>query len=52
MITAMCRGGNSYVIRVPRDEMARVGVRPDELVQVDIRPVEIRSRLPVTFSRS
>lgn len=46
MITTIRRSGNSFIIRVPREEMARVGVQPDEYVHVDIRPVEIRPKLP------
>ena len=46
MITTIRRSGNSFVIRVPRQEMARAGVKVGECVQVDIRPVEIRPKLP------
>jgi antitoxin component of MazEF toxin-antitoxin module len=46
MITTIRRSGNSFIIRVPREEMARLGVEVDEYVQVDIRPVEIRPKLP------
>lgn len=45
MITTIRRSGNSFIIRVPREEMERVGVRPDEHVLVDIRPIEIRPTL-------
>ena len=45
MLGKIVRSGNSFVIRVPREEMERVGVRVDEYVTVDIHPVEIRPRL-------
>jgi antitoxin component of MazEF toxin-antitoxin module len=45
MITTIRKSGNSFVIRVPREEMERAGVKPDEHVLVEIRPVEIRPRL-------
>jgi antitoxin component of MazEF toxin-antitoxin module len=45
MITTIRRSGNSFVIRVPREEMERAGVKPDEHVLVEIRPIEIRPRL-------
>jgi antitoxin component of MazEF toxin-antitoxin module len=45
MITTIRRSGNSFVIRVPREEMERVGVKPDEHVLVEIRPIEIRPKL-------
>ncbi|HLZ31505.1 MAG TPA: hypothetical protein VKV73_29655 [Chloroflexota bacterium] len=45
MITTIRRSGNSFVIRVPREEMERAGVQVDEHVLVEIRPVEIRPRL-------
>lgn len=38
MITTIRKSGNSFVIRVPREEMDRVGVQPDEHVLVEIRP--------------
>ncbi|MDQ6672107.1 MAG: hypothetical protein M3069_15420 [Chloroflexota bacterium] len=45
MITTIRKSGNSFVIRVPREEMERVGVKPDEHVLVEIRPIEIRPKL-------
>ena len=45
MITTIRRSGNSFVIRVPREEMERLGVVVDELVAVEIHPVDIRPRL-------
>ena len=45
MITTIRKSGNSFVIRVSREEMERVGVRPDEHVLVEIRPIEIRPKL-------
>jgi antitoxin component of MazEF toxin-antitoxin module len=43
------RSGNSFVIRVPREEMERIGVAPDEYVEVQIRAVDVRPRLTVTL---
>jgi antitoxin component of MazEF toxin-antitoxin module len=45
LITIIRKSGNSFVIRVPREEMERAGVRPDEHVLVEIRPIEIRPKL-------
>jgi antitoxin component of MazEF toxin-antitoxin module len=45
MITTIRKSGNSFVIRVPREEMERAGVKPDEHVLVEIRPIEIRPTL-------
>lgn len=45
MITTIRKSGNSFVIRVPREEMERAGVQVDEHVLVEIRPIEIRPRL-------
>jgi len=45
LITTIRKSGNSFVIRVPREEMDRIGVQPDEHVLVEIRPVEIRPKL-------
>jgi antitoxin component of MazEF toxin-antitoxin module len=45
VITTIRRSGNSFVIRVPREEMERVGVGVDEYVSVEIRPIEIRPGL-------
>jgi len=45
MITSIRRSGNSFVIRVPREEMERLGVEVDEFVAVEIHPVDIRPRL-------
>jgi death-on-curing protein len=45
MITTIRRSGNSFIIRVPREEMKRVGVKPDEHVLVEIRPLDIRPKL-------
>ncbi len=46
MIAKITRSGNSFVIRVPREELQRVGVGLDDYVLVTIQPVEIRPRLP------
>lgn len=45
MITTIRKSCNSFVIRVPREEIDRVGVQPDEHVLVEIRPIEIRPKL-------
>ena len=45
MITTIRKSGNSFVIRVPREEMERAGVHVDEHVLVEIRPIEIRPKL-------
>ena len=45
MITTIRKSGNSFIIRVPREEMERVGVSPNEHVLVEIRPVDIRPKL-------
>jgi antitoxin component of MazEF toxin-antitoxin module len=45
MITTIRKSGNSFVIRVSREEMERAGVKPDEHVLVEIRPIEIRPKL-------
>jgi antitoxin component of MazEF toxin-antitoxin module len=46
MITTIRRSGNSFVIRVPREEMERVGVEEGEYVTVEIRALDVRPRLP------
>jgi antitoxin component of MazEF toxin-antitoxin module len=46
MLTTIRRSGNSFVIRVPREEMERIGVEADEPVSVEIRAVDVRPRLP------
>jgi antitoxin component of MazEF toxin-antitoxin module len=46
MIAMIRKSGNSFVIRVPREEMERLGVGPDEYVSVAIQPIDIRPRLP------
>jgi antitoxin component of MazEF toxin-antitoxin module len=45
MITMIRKSGNSFIIRVPREEMERVGVGVDEYVLVDIRSAEVRAKL-------
>ena len=45
MITTIRKSGNSFVIRVPREEMERAGVQVDQHVLVEIRPIEIRPKL-------
>jgi antitoxin component of MazEF toxin-antitoxin module len=46
MITTIRRSGNSFIIRVPREEMQRIGVEEGEHVSVEIRAIEVRPRLP------
>ncbi len=46
MLTTIRRSGNSFVIRVPREEMERIGVEEGEPVSVEIRAVDVRPRLP------
>jgi antitoxin component of MazEF toxin-antitoxin module len=37
--------GNSYVVTIPRDEVARQQLREGQLVSVEIRPLEVRPGL-------
>jgi antitoxin component of MazEF toxin-antitoxin module len=37
--------GNSYVVTIPRDEVARQRLREGQLVSVEIRPLEVRPEL-------
>jgi antitoxin component of MazEF toxin-antitoxin module len=46
MITTIRRSGNSFVIRVSREEMERIGVEEGEYVSVEIRALDVRPRLP------
>jgi antitoxin component of MazEF toxin-antitoxin module len=46
MITTIRRSGNSFVIRVSREEMERIGVTEGEYVNVEIRALDVRPRLP------
>lgn len=45
MLGKIVRSGNSFVIRIPREEMERVGVDVDEYVTVDIHRADIRPQL-------
>ena len=45
LLTRIVRSGNSFVIRVPREEMEQIGVGVDEEVTVDIHRAEIRPKL-------
>ena len=45
VITTIRKSGHSFIIRVPCDEMDRVGVTPGDYVSVEIRPVEVRPQL-------
>jgi antitoxin component of MazEF toxin-antitoxin module len=51
MLTQIKRSGNSFIIRVPRAEMERVGVHADEHVLVDIRPVGLEPGLTPELRR-
>ena len=42
MLGKIVRSGNSFVIRIPREEMERIGVEADEYVTIDIHPAGIR----------
>jgi antitoxin component of MazEF toxin-antitoxin module len=46
VITTIRRSGNSFIIRVPREEMERIGVKEGEHVSVEIRAIDVRPRLP------
>jgi antitoxin component of MazEF toxin-antitoxin module len=46
MITTVRRSGNSFIIRVPREEMERIGIQEGEHVSVEIRALDVRPRLP------
>ena len=46
MITTIRRSGNSFIIRVPREELERIGVQEGEHVSVEIRALDVRPRLP------
>jgi len=52
MITTIRRSGNSFVIRVPREEMERIGVEEGEHVSVEIRAIEVRPKLPADLRAS
>jgi antitoxin component of MazEF toxin-antitoxin module len=39
------RNGNSVVVTIPPEELARLGVRLGDMVDIQIRPVEIRPKL-------
>jgi antitoxin component of MazEF toxin-antitoxin module len=45
MIAQIRKAGNSFVIRVPRDELDRLGVGVDDYVQVDLHAIDIVPRL-------
>jgi antitoxin component of MazEF toxin-antitoxin module len=45
MIGTLRRSGNSIVLTIPPEELARAGAREGDMVDVQIRPVEIRPRL-------
>ncbi|HET6318190.1 MAG TPA: hypothetical protein VFG86_17180 [Chloroflexota bacterium] len=51
MIAQIKRSGNSFIIRVPREEMERVGVKPNEHVLVEIRPVGLEPGLTPELQR-
>ena len=39
------RGGNSFIVTIPREEIERLGLEGGQLVSVDVRPAEVRSVL-------
>ena len=45
MLAQIRKAGNSYVIRVPREELDRLGLAVDDHVIVELHPVDIRPRL-------
>jgi antitoxin component of MazEF toxin-antitoxin module len=45
MITRIRRSGNSFIIRIPREEMERVGLEVDDYVLVELRPADVRPKL-------
>src|SRR5262249_7624857 len=51
MLTPIPPRGNSFVIRVPREEMDRIGIAEGEPVSVEIRSVDVRPRLPRDLRR-
>ena len=52
LITTIRRSGNSFVIRVPREEMERIGIQEGEHVSVEIRALDMRPRLAVDLRAS
>jgi antitoxin component of MazEF toxin-antitoxin module len=50
ILARIVKSGNSFVIRVPREEMERVGVEVDEYVTVDIHRADIRPKLTTDLS--
>src|SRR5215471_12906813 len=50
--TTIRRSGNSFVIRVPREEMERIGIQEGEHVPVEIRALDMRPRLAVDLRAS
>jgi antitoxin component of MazEF toxin-antitoxin module len=45
VIGKLRRAGNSLVVTIPADEVARLGLREGQQVAIDVRPVEIRPAL-------
>lgn len=52
MLGKIVRSGNSFVIRIPREEMERIGVEVDQFVTIDIHPADIRPRLTADLEPS
>jgi putative addiction module antidote len=36
------RVGNSYVVTIPREEVARLGLREGQLLHIELTPLEVR----------
>jgi len=45
LITRVGRSGNSFVIRIPREELEREGIALGDYVLVSLQPVDMRPRL-------
>jgi hypothetical protein len=45
VLTQIRKAGNSYVIRVPREELERLGLAVNDHVLVELHPVDVRPRL-------
>ena len=52
MIGTLRRNGNSVVVTIPPDELARLGVALGDMVEIQIRPVEIRPKLTPSAAAS
>lgn len=52
MIGTLRRNGNSVVVTIPPEELARLGVHLGDMVDIQIRPVEIRPKLTPSVAAS